>query len=207
MQAAVRSPTAALGSTALLEPRDVDLCCAVPRPAGQRALDALLAPSAARAERARPVASSFDDFVLRAIDRRRHHLREELPLVQELSVKVARRHAPQAPSLLAVREVVAEFVPLLDEHLVRGEWSSVPCARGARGRVPADLAGPTLASEAERERVLILLERLRSLTGGFSPPSWACLGLRQLYALLGEIEEETYEELRLERRLLAPGRR
>ena len=205
MQAAVRSPTAARGSTALLEPRDVDICCAVPRPAGQRAVDVLLA-SSARGEHGRPAASSFDDFVLRSIDRRRQRLREDLPLVQELSVKVARRHAAQAPALLAVREVVAEFVPLLDGQLVRAEWSSVRPSRGAGGSVPADLPGPSPQAEGKRERVLILLERLRMLTGDFSPPSWACLGLRQLYSLLGEIEEETYEVLRLERRLLAPGR-
>ena len=193
MQAAVRQPTAALGSTALLEPRSVDVCCAVPRPAGQCALDALLSPTRARGERSRPAASSFDDFVLRSIDRRRQRLREDLPLVQELSVKVARRHARQAPALLAVREVVAELVPLLDGHLVRAEW-------------PAGLAAPPPDAERERERLLVLLERLRMLTGGFSPPSWACLGLRQLYSLLGELEAETCEVLRLERRLLAPGR-
>ena len=194
----------ALGAGEPLEPRGLDLCCALPRPAGHRALDALFAPASGGGRRARPDDDgSATGYVRQELDRRRGRLRDDLPLLQELSVKVARRHGARAPILYGVREAVAELVALLDAHLVRGE-SLLPLLRLDGKPAPAERIERFLAdSEGDREQVVTLLERLRCLTDGGSTPAWACLGLRQLYALLAELEEEALDHLRLERRLLA----
>ena len=151
-------------------------------------------------------AAALPQLVQHVLEHYHRRLRDDLPVLQELAVKVARRHGAQVPALHAVRELVAQLVAVLGAHLESQELVLFPLALrlASGGAAASELDAPLGEMEREQQVVTGLLERLRCLAGGFTPPAWACDGFRQLYALLGELEEDTHEHLQLETEVLFP---
>ena len=110
-------------------------------------------------------------------------LREELPRLQEMAVKVARVHGGKAQYLARLDAIVSELSADLLTHMQKEEMVLFPAidglAQGAVGR-PFPIAMPIAIMEKEHDHAGSLLEELRVITSGYQAPDWGCATLRAL---------------------------
>lgn len=194
----------------------LDFCCGGKRPLAEACDERGLDPSDLLAELRLVVigdaaqdgwgTAPIPELVRHIVEHYHRKLRDDLPVLHELAVKVASRHGVDAPALLAVRELVAALVAELHEHMEKEEIVLFPLAlRLAAGNAPAmPIDGPCRAMEHEHTEVAGMLERLRSLTGGFVPPDWACNSFRGLYSMLAELDGDLRMHIHLENNVLFP---
>lgn len=137
-------------------------------------------------------------------------LREELPRLQAMARKVHRVHVERHPALEELEEVLEHFADDVMSHMVAEEIVLFPRvvrleAEGPRGReddLPVDV--PIAAMEQEHEAAGEALERMRSLTAGYTPPDDACGTFRRLYAGLEALERGMHLHIHLENNVLFP---
>ncbi len=136
----------------------------------------------------------------------RHHraLRTALPMVQKLAVKVARVHGHRVPDLVdleaAVRDLAALVVPRLDAE----EQRLFPALLGGATPDRGALKGELDAMVDGHRAVAGVFERLRSTSGGFALPDWACNSYRALFSELRQLERDASAHARLEAEVLGP---
>jgi regulator of cell morphogenesis and NO signaling len=135
----------------------------------------------------------------------RHHtwLRDALPFIGALAVKVSRVHGEHQPSLRVLEVAVLELVAALSAHLDEEESALFP-ALVATAPDRAALAAPLAAMQAEHLKVAALLERIREASGGFALPDWACNSYRTLFASLERLEADVFRHVHLENHVLRP---
>lgn len=145
-----------------------------------------------------------------------HHryLHTELPLLRELTAKIARVHGERHPELREVFTVFGALQAELEGHLAKEERVLFPyitrlaeAARGAR-EMPLPPFGtaqnPIRMMEHEHESAGELLRRLRALTADYQPPADACNSYRVTFAKLDELETDLHEHIFLENNVLFP---
>jgi regulator of cell morphogenesis and NO signaling len=132
-----------------------------------------------------------------------HHafVRRVLPYVVPLLAKVAGRHGRRDPRLVALCDAGQQLADALEEYLEEEERVLFPALvagdAGGAGRALPVLSG--------RQRdIVLLLARVRALTGGFVAPEWADRSYRVLLEELTALVEEVSEELHLESYALVP---
>jgi regulator of cell morphogenesis and NO signaling len=77
--------------------------------------------------------------------------------------------------------------------------------REPRTRFPLGaLHMPMAVMEQEHEQAGQLLERLRSLSGEYQAPEWACNTFRGLYSGLSDLERDMHVHIHLENNILFP---
>lgn len=191
----------------------IDFCCrgatTLEQAARARAvdLDVLLAElEAVIAERAStgvdPRALATPQLVAYIVGRYHDALRRTLPLVEQLAKKVARVHGAHDPRLRELEEAVLSMGAILLVHLDEEERVVFPAVEGARDLpVAAGLLG---AMMDDHLTVGALLERVRTITGNFTLPDWACTSYRTLFAELHQLEGDVFEHVHLENHVLAP---
>ena len=138
-------------------------------------------------------------------------LREELPRLQAMAVKVARVHGGKAPYLARLDAIVAELSADLMTHMQKEAMILFPAidalAHGAAGR-PFPIAMPIAVMETEHDHAGNLLEELRAITSGYQVPDWGCWTLRALYQGLAELEAamhvHVHVDVHLENNVLGP---
>lgn len=148
-----------------------------------------------------PRRMSTPELVAHIVSRYHHSLREALPVARELAAKVALLHGERDPRLRAVEHAVTELDHTIIPHLAAEEHVVFPalCARVPdRERVAAELD----AMKGDHRQVGEIFARLRSLTDGFSPSTWACQSLRALLRTLEALEAETFSHTHLEHHVL-----
>jgi regulator of cell morphogenesis and NO signaling len=117
-------------------------------------------------------------------------LRRDLPRLIEAA------HAGP-PGLVDVIESLAAD---LESHMQKEERMLFPTLRtGARGG-PIDM--PIRMMEREHESHDEALDRIRELTGGFTPPADAANAVKQLYADLATLESDLRQHIYLENNVL-----
>lgn len=135
-------------------------------------------------------------------------LREELPRLETLAARVLRVHGGREPGRLGrIEAIVAELSADLNEHMRKEELVLFRMIRaieaksvtGGRG-----ISAPIRVMEWEHDRAGELLAELRSITGGFEAPRWACETLRALYHGLAELEASMHMHVHLENNVLFP---
>jgi regulator of cell morphogenesis and NO signaling len=133
----------------------------------------------------------------------RHHryLHRTLPFLPTLVARVVRLHAEREPSLVRVRDLVESLRVILTEHLHEEEHVLFPALLADDARDVGDLFR---AMARDHEIVVDLLAALRTATGGYQAPPWACTGYRALLRELAELEADTLQHLDLEERVLRP---
>lgn len=146
-----------------------------------------------------------------------HHayLHGELPRLAALADKVVAAHGARHPELAEVRPAYAELHADLVPHLMKEERVLFPmvrelaAARAAGAPIPAfhcgSLRHPVSVMLAEHDRTGELLDRLRRLTGGFTPPADGCASFRALYEGLAELEADTHLHVHKENNVLFPA--
>ena len=142
----------------------------------------------------------------------RYHepLREDLPRLRELAVKVAGVHGENHPELREVRDIFDELWIELENHMETEERVLFPACRALEGTLtPPDMPGGSLARaiapmEAEHIDTGTALATLRSLTSGFTPPPDACASYRTLQEGLAALEAELHQHIHKENNILFP---
>jgi regulator of cell morphogenesis and NO signaling len=129
-------------------------------------------------------------------------LREELPRLEAMALRVNEVHGDKDPERL--QEIVAVFQALkteLTEHMMKEEQILFPMiAKGDR-----ESAQETITlMEDEHESAGNALERLRELTDDYTPPLAACNTWRALWHGLEVLEKDTHQHIHLENNILFP---
>lgn len=137
-----------------------------------------------------------------------HHdfLRRELPRLQAMADRVAHVHGGHTPSLVEVQEVFTGLRLELESHIMKEEQILFPaiCEMASGHREPVSLDGPIACMINEHDDAGQALERLNSLTSGYTPPAEACNTYRALFAGLGDLEEDLHRHIHLENAVLFP---
>lgn len=145
-----------------------------------------------------------------------HHryVRENIPLLEEFTRKVARVHGAAHPELIEIAALFAEVADELSAHMEKEEAVLFPHIRSlvAARRAQAAAAAPAFGTvrnpirvmEHEHDRAGELMRAIRSLAGDFTPPSDACNTYRVTYAKLDEFESDLHRHVHLENNILFP---
>jgi regulator of cell morphogenesis and NO signaling len=209
-----RTPAAAR----VFERAGIDYCCRGNRPLAEAAEDvgvdaAALAREIDALERASdddwpslPPAALADHIVTT------HHayLREELPLLTALALKVEHVHGGRHPELTNVRALVEMLQADLEPHLDKEEQILFPAIRalvseGRREFAFGAVADPIRSMSVEHERVAEIFDGLRRATDDYTLPADACASYRSLYERLPALEQDTHVHIHKENHVLFPA--
>jgi regulator of cell morphogenesis and NO signaling len=201
----------------IFQQHGIDFCCGGKRPlaevCAERGLDvdqvveelheALTGPADGRDWQAAPLPE-----LVAHIQRRFHApLRVELPRLAAMMAKVVSRHGDHLPAtLLPLQQTLADLQAEMTEHMAKEDAILFPAiaAIGTSGSPAAWIAQPIAVMEAEHDEAGRALARMRDLTGGYTPPEWACPTFRGLYYGLAELEREMHVHVHLENNILFP---
>lgn len=143
-----------------------------------------------------------------------HHeyLRRELPRLEPLLMRVTQAHGSQVSWLDPVLEVFQTLKLDLETHMISEEERVFPSIR-ALETTNASTGEPELDEDgiddmiAEHDDAGTALERLRTLTGDYTPPEHACPKFRAAMHGLRELEEDMHQHVHKENNILFPRAR
>lgn len=140
-----------------------------------------------------------------------HHayLKEELPRLSALALKVSRVHGAEHPFLHRLSEAFDFFKADLEQHMQKEEEILFPMAiklleEGTSGGEIFFLEGPVRQMEFEHEEAGSLLEEFAQLTSNYTLPPEACGSFRALYGRLRHLIEDMHRHVHLENEILFP---
>ena len=205
-------------SVRVFQRHGIDFCCGGRKPIGavcrEHGLNFAEMASAIEASRG-TVDSDTRDWLQEPLANLTSHivttyhtpLREELPRLQAMAVKVARVHGGKALYLGRLEAIVAELSTDLLTHMQKEEMVLFPAiealAHGAAGQ-PFPIAAPIVVMEHEHDHAGNLLQELRSITGGYTLPDGGCATMRALYHGLADLETAMHVHVHLENNVLFP---
>jgi regulator of cell morphogenesis and NO signaling len=208
------------GRARVFERFAIDYCCGgkVPLRAAceERGLDVgLVLDALAESPRAETdwaetdwAAASLEALCTHIVDHHHAYLREELPPLAALTEKVARAHGDRHPELDNVAAIFAVLRAELESHMEKEEQLLFPACVALERRtetgLPFSVDAPIAAMVHEHDEVGAALERLRDLTGGYSPPGDACNSYRAMLDRLESLERDTHEHVHEENNILFP---
>jgi regulator of cell morphogenesis and NO signaling len=143
-------------------------------------------------------------------------LRQELPRLEAMAVKVNDVHGAKLPDVFpALVTTLRGLVEELQSHMGKEEAILFPTVkeleaaklegRGPRTRFPLGaLHMPISVMEQEHEQAGQALETLRTLTSTYETPDWACNTFRGLYSGLADLERDLHVHIHLENNILFP---
>ena len=203
-------------SVRLFQRHGIDFCCGGKTPLATvcqqkgipfadvtRALDALPTGPAGddRDWTREPLARLADHIVATYHDA----LRDELPRLEGMAVKVAKVHGARAPHLVRLASVVQELSADLHAHMQKEEGVLFPAIRALeRGAARGSIAAPIAVMEHEHDQAGALLSELHAISDGYAAPDWACDTFRALYQGLSELESTMHVHVHLENNILFP---
>jgi regulator of cell morphogenesis and NO signaling len=131
---------------------------------------------------------------------------EELPRLQGMASKVARVHGAKTASFIRIAEIVEELSAELFAHMRKEETVLFPVIRAIEeGRAEAAwIEAPVSVMERDHDLAGVLLDELRRLTRGYTPPDGACATTRALFQGLEELERSMHVHVHLENNVLFP---
>lgn len=146
----------------------------------------------------------------------KHHKYVEgaLPMLYELTAKVARVHGERHPELVDIARHFDAVAQELQMHMHKEERMLFPyigkmaVAHREGTPLPPPFFGavenPIRMMEAEHESAGGEMEEIRRLSADFTPPSDACTSYRVLFAKLHEFEQDLHQHVHLENNILFP---
>lgn len=129
-------------------------------------------------------------------------LREELPRLESMALRVLEAHGAGDPERLS--ELLSVFQGLkseLESHMLKEEQILFPIIQRGQG---AMATGPVLMMEHEHESAATALRRLRELTDDYLVPDEACETWRALWQGLAALETSLHQHIHLENNILFP---
>ncbi len=139
-----------------------------------------------------------------------HHawLKQELPRAGGLINRVLAAHGNRVSWLTELKTVFDRFAAEMDAHMFKEERILFPRIRsidqGNDGNNDGYVDQPIAIMEHEHDRAGSDLEKMRSLTGGYTPPEGACGTFRAMLESLNRIEGDTHSHVHKENNILFP---
>lgn len=217
--------TADASRTRVLEKLGIDYCCGGSRTLAEACTAQNLDPASVAqvleaAEAAQGPAASATDWteapLSELIDHieATHHafLRDELPRLSRLIDKVVRVHGDSAPWMVAIKDVFDELRPDLEAHMRKEEEVVFPLIRALDAGEPlpetSDLGNdPIHLMEDEHDAAGAALERMNTLSEGYTPPEGACGTFRAALEGLARLEVDMHQHIHKENNMLFPRAR
>lgn len=203
-QIAARMPA----SIRVFEKYQIDFCCgggtAFFEACQARGLDPAAVLAEIDAAAARPADEStdwqtapLDRLIDHIIETHHIYLKAQLPRLEAMIEKVVGTHGSAVP---AISEIFGPMKAELEAHLMKEEMILFPMIRAAK---PGAI-GPIRVMLAEHDSAGEALERLRTVTGGYTVPEGACNTWRGLYFELADLERDLHRHIHLENNILFP---
>lgn len=144
---------------------------------------------------------SIDELIEHILVRYHAPLREELPRLIGLAMKVEATHreADGVPAGLAAH--LRQMAEEIEEHLQKEEQLLFPMLRSGFQQAAA---APISVLHKEHDDHGRNLEIMRRLAHDYTPPADACTSWRALYAGVADLERELMEHIHLENNVLFP---
>jgi regulator of cell morphogenesis and NO signaling len=168
-----------------------------------------LAPQPALASPAQWQEASLEALTRHLESTHHAYLREELPRLGTLMLKVVGVHGANHPELNRMSQVFQDLTGDLMPHMMKEEQVLFPFIRSLEeGRNSEACFGtvqsPIRVMEMEHEAVGAMLSELRSLSQGYQVPTDGCASFKSLYAGLLAVEQDTHLHIYLENQILHP---
>jgi regulator of cell morphogenesis and NO signaling len=144
-----------------------------------------------------------------------HHafVKQNIPILADLSQKVADHHGKTNPELGTIRDKVDELVSELKVHLKKEETILFPyikqleSSKSAGSNAPHSFDSvkqPISVMEHDHAIVGDLADEIRILSGNYTLPANACNSYSLLYKKLEEFENDLHLHIHLENNILFP---
>ncbi len=144
-----------------------------------------------------------------------HHsyVRQNMPVISDLTKKVAEHHGTTNPELNKIRDKAEEIFSELKVHMKKEETVLFPYIKqldaskngGDKISKPFNsILEPISVMENDHEVVGKLVEDIRQLSGNFTLPETACNSYALLYRKLEEFESDLHTHIHLENNILFP---
>jgi regulator of cell morphogenesis and NO signaling len=207
------------GALAVFTRYNIDYCCG-----GHRSLDEAchrigLDPAVIRAEifqttpadsthalRPENWSSAFlVDFIIE-----NHHsfVRSAIPEIKALLEKVCERHGNESIELLKIRECFLDLSEELTSHMAKEEMILFPAIKRLDAQklenhpIERIIQSPIAAMEDEHQYAGDLVKAIRSLSGHYTPPDFACPTFQVTYQKLREFDNDLMKHIHLENNIL-----
>jgi regulator of cell morphogenesis and NO signaling len=214
-----------LAAVRILEDHGLDYCCAGKRPFAEACIARQLSPESVLHEI--EVASRehkqeqdwryapLDELVHHIVKTHHEYLKLELPSLAKRISKVYRVHGARDPQTLGrILEVFRALRQELEMHMRKEEIVLFPFIEqygvAINQRLPlpptpfGSIANPIAAMERDHSDAGDALGELRSLTGNYELPSYACSTVKALYDGLQALEADLHIHIHLENNILFP---
>lgn len=171
------------------------------------------------AEKIEQTAHDFDkwhlDFLVDYIINIHHnYIKENIPFIKELAIKVAKVHSDHHPEAIEVATIFKGLAADLSLHLMKeenvlfpyikelvaAEKNSTKIKQASFGSVN----NPTQMMENEHEQAGEDLVQIRKVTDNYTLPADACTSYTILYKKLQEFENDLFNHVHLENNILFP---
>jgi regulator of cell morphogenesis and NO signaling len=144
-----------------------------------------------------------------------HHsyVKQNIPVLADLSQKVADHHGKTNPELGRIRDKVDEMLSELKVHLKKEENILFPYIRQLESSKASGSATPggfgsvqqpISVMENDHDIVGVLAEEIRALSNNYTLPENACNSYSLLYSKLAEFEDDLHTHIHLENNILFP---
>lgn len=136
-----------------------------------------------------------------------HHafLHAELPRLDFMTQKVLAAHGEGDARLSLVRDIFAGLSTEMTSHMRMEEQVLFPLVRGLDSGLGSEgVADKIHQLESEHDAAGAALARLRELTDGYTPPSWACNTYRAMLDLMARLEYDLHQHVHKENNILFP---
>ena len=161
-----------------------------------------------------PATLSLARMVQHIVRIHHHCVRQELPRLAEMALKLAATRGDRAPELAKVAELIEKlrgemythiqkeeqvlfpFISQMDQESIVAYPPSHACFRS--------VTHPIFMMEQEHESTDHIVAELIRLTNHFEPPSWACATHIALFSGLREFEADLKQHVHLENDVLFP---
>ncbi len=167
------------------------------------------------------VSKSYDynkwelDFLIDHIINIHHnYVLENIPLLSQYAIKVARVHGEEHPEVVKVKDLYLEVADELMSHMQKEEVILFPYIKelvnakreGGISEVPhfGTVQNPVKMMEHEHETAGNIFKEIAMLTSNYTPPEGACNTFKALYSKLEEFEQDLHQHIHLENNILFP---
>jgi regulator of cell morphogenesis and NO signaling len=161
-----------------------------------------------------PATLSLARLVQHIVRIHHHCVRQELPRLAEMALKLAATRGDHAPKLAKVAELIEKFRGEMYTHIQKEEQVLFPfISQMDQESIVAyppshacfrSVTHPIFMMEQEHESADHIVAELIRLTNHFEPPSWACATHIALFSGLREFEADLKQHVHLENDVLFP---
>lgn len=203
----------------------IDYCCGGRKPLAEACEERSIQPEAVLAaleeaavdgrEQARDWSkASLESICNHIVETHHAYIRAELPRLEAFAQKVNSRHGDKQPELGTIQQLVSSVGEELLQHMDKEEVVLFPYVTklernlASCGPRPLGCFGavrnPIRVMMSEHDAAGDALAKMRALSGGFTPPEWACPTYRGFYQALSEFEKDLHQHVHLENNILFP---